>query len=99
MMPIQGASHENSRSARCRSDVHSQRSHPACNTIAIVRPQDCGRCTSKYTYFPNEHVIIDVHLFQVQKKQNKLCGLSPQARTTPTERPPLIGEVSGNFSG
>jgi hypothetical protein len=34
-------------------------------------------------------------------KQNKqkLRGLSPQARTIPTERPPLVGEVSANFSG
>jgi hypothetical protein len=32
-------------------------------------------------------------------KQNKLRGLSPQARTIPTERPPLVGEVSVNFSG
>jgi hypothetical protein len=30
---------------------------------------------------------------------NKLRGLSPQARTIPTERPPLVGEVSANFSG
>jgi hypothetical protein len=25
--------------------------------------------------------------------------LSPQALTIPTERPPLVGEVSANFSG
>jgi hypothetical protein len=30
--------------------------------------------------------------------RNKLRGLSPQARTIPTERPPLVGEVSANFS-
>jgi hypothetical protein len=29
----------------------------------------------------------------------KLRGLSPQARTIPTERPPLVNEVSANFSG
>jgi hypothetical protein len=29
----------------------------------------------------------------------ELRGLSPQARTIPTERPPLVGEVSANFSG
>jgi hypothetical protein len=29
---------------------------------------------------------------------NKLRGLSPQARTIPTERPPLVGDVSANFS-
>jgi hypothetical protein len=29
----------------------------------------------------------------------KLCGLNPQARTIPTERPPLVGEVSANFGG
>jgi hypothetical protein len=29
----------------------------------------------------------------------KLRGLSPQERTIPTERPPLVGEVSANFSG
>jgi hypothetical protein len=29
----------------------------------------------------------------------KLRGLSPQARTIPTERPPLLGEVNVNFSG
>jgi hypothetical protein len=34
-----------------------------------------------------------------RKKKNKLRGLSPQARTMPTERPPLVGEVSANFSG
>jgi hypothetical protein len=33
------------------------------------------------------------------KKTNKLRGLSPQVRTVPTERPPLVGEVSANFSG
>jgi hypothetical protein len=33
------------------------------------------------------------------KQKNKLRGLSPQARTIPTERPPLVGEVSANFSG
>jgi hypothetical protein len=33
------------------------------------------------------------------KHRNKLRGLSPQARTIPTERPPLVGEVSANFSG
>jgi hypothetical protein len=31
--------------------------------------------------------------------KKKLRGLSPQARTIPTERPPLVGEVSANFSG
>jgi hypothetical protein len=30
---------------------------------------------------------------------NKLRGLSPQARTIPTERPPLVDEVSAHFSG
>jgi hypothetical protein len=34
--------------------------------------------------------------FSINK--NKRRGLSPQARTTPTERPPLVGEVSANFS-
>jgi hypothetical protein len=29
----------------------------------------------------------------------KLRGLSPPARTIPTERPPLVGEVSADFSG
>jgi hypothetical protein len=33
------------------------------------------------------------------KQTNKLRGLSPQARTIPTERPPLVGQVSTNFSG
>jgi hypothetical protein len=33
------------------------------------------------------------------KSTNKLRGLSPQARTIPTERPPLVGEVSTNFGG
>jgi hypothetical protein len=28
-----------------------------------------------------------------------LCGLSSQAQTTLTERPPLVSEVSANFSG
>jgi hypothetical protein len=32
-------------------------------------------------------------------QNKKLRGLSPQARTIPTERPPLVGEVSANFSG
>jgi hypothetical protein len=32
-------------------------------------------------------------------KTNKLRGLSPQAQTIPTERPPLVGEVSANFIG
>jgi hypothetical protein len=32
-------------------------------------------------------------------KNNKLRGLSPHARTIPTERPQLVGEVSANFSG
>jgi hypothetical protein len=32
-------------------------------------------------------------------KTNKLHGLSPQARTIPIERPPLVGEVGANFSG
>jgi hypothetical protein len=31
--------------------------------------------------------------------KKKLRGLSPQARTIPTERPPLVGEVIANFSG
>jgi hypothetical protein len=31
--------------------------------------------------------------------QNKLHGLSPQARTIPTERLTLVSEVSANFSG
>jgi hypothetical protein len=30
---------------------------------------------------------------------DKFRGLSPQARTIPTERPPLVGEVTANFSG
>jgi hypothetical protein len=34
-----------------------------------------------------------------QITKNKLRGLSPQARTIPTERPPLVDEVSANFSG
>jgi hypothetical protein len=29
----------------------------------------------------------------------KLRGLSPQTQTIPTERPPLVSEVSANFSG
>jgi hypothetical protein len=29
----------------------------------------------------------------------KLRGLSPQAQTIPTERPPLVGEIGVNFSG
>jgi hypothetical protein len=33
------------------------------------------------------------------RTKTKLRGLSPQARTTPTEPPPLAGEVSANFSG
>jgi hypothetical protein len=33
------------------------------------------------------------------KLSEELRGLSPQARTIPTERPPLVGEVSANFSG
>jgi hypothetical protein len=33
------------------------------------------------------------------KNKTKLRGLSPQARTIPTERPPLVGEVNANFSG
>jgi hypothetical protein len=33
------------------------------------------------------------------KNKNKLRGFSPQARTIPTERLPLVGEVSANFSG
>jgi hypothetical protein len=37
------------------------------------------------------------HVQGVLPKQ-KLRGLSPQSRTTPIERPPLVGEVSDNFS-
>jgi hypothetical protein len=37
-------------------------------------------------------------VFDKQNK-NKLRGLSPQARTIPTEPPPLVGEGSANFSG
>jgi hypothetical protein len=33
------------------------------------------------------------------KYKNKLRGLSPQARTIPTEPLPLVGEVSANFRG
>jgi hypothetical protein len=32
------------------------------------------------------------------KKNNKLRGLSPQG-SYPTERPPIVGEVSANFCG
>jgi hypothetical protein len=40
------------------------------------------------------------NFFQAQNKtKKKLRGLSPQPRTIPTERPPLVGEVSANFSG
>jgi hypothetical protein len=31
--------------------------------------------------------------------KKKLHGLISQAQTIPTERPPLVGEVSANFSG
>jgi hypothetical protein len=31
--------------------------------------------------------------------KKKLRGLSPQARTIPTEPPPLVREVNANFSG
>jgi hypothetical protein len=37
------------------------------------------------------------HYFTISKT-NKLRGLVRQ-RTIPTERPPLVGEVSANFSG
>jgi hypothetical protein len=40
-----------------------------------------------------------IHFSLQKNKQNKLRGLNLQARTIPTERPPLVGEVSANFSG
>jgi hypothetical protein len=36
---------------------------------------------------------------KAKKNTNKLHGLSPQARTIPTEQPPLVGKVSAHFSG
>jgi hypothetical protein len=37
--------------------------------------------------------------FVVQNKQKKLRGLSPRGNYIPTERLPLVGEVSANFCG
>jgi CRISPR/Cas system CSM-associated protein Csm4 (group 5 of RAMP superfamily) len=36
---------------------------------------------------------------KLHKTKKKLGGLSLQAQTIPTERPPLVSEVSANFSG
>jgi hypothetical protein len=41
----------------------------------------------------------EITTFSHKTKKNKFRGLSPQAQTIPTERPPLVGEVSANFSG
>jgi hypothetical protein len=44
-------------------------------------------------------VDIFIHNMQVSKQtKNKLLGLS-RKRTIPTERPPLVGEVSANIFG
>jgi hypothetical protein len=44
------------------------------------------------------HLGLEVPLLFVVMSQ-LLRGLSLQARTIPTKRPPLVGEVSANFSG
>jgi hypothetical protein len=43
--------------------------------------------------------VIEFLIYTALNNNKKLRGLSPQARTIPTERPPLVGEVSANFSG
>jgi hypothetical protein len=42
-----------------------------------------------------DHLLPHLYL----QTNNKLLGLSSQSRTIPTERPPLVSEVSANFSG
>jgi hypothetical protein len=52
----------------------------------------------KTAYF---HTILSVYFNSVLQKINakKTSGALVLQRTIPTERPPLVGEVSANFSG
>jgi hypothetical protein len=52
-----------------------------------------------YTNINIQFVSASFHKPKHETNKNKLRGSSPQARTIPTERPPLVGEVSANFSG
>jgi hypothetical protein len=44
------------------------------------------------------HTLSEEHGEVTEQLKTKLRGLSPRANST-TERPPLVGEVSGNFCG
>jgi hypothetical protein len=57
--------------------------------------------TIVYMHYHHHHLPPEITftLADSNKLENKLRGLSPQTRTIPTERPPLVGEVSANYSG
>jgi hypothetical protein len=59
----------------------------------MLKFETCAEAATVFSIMDAEvHLYSDVY-------HKKLYGLSPQPRTIPTERPPLVGEVSANFSG
>jgi hypothetical protein len=60
-------------------------------------------CIEIFDWKPRaRHDLAKIHSRIVQvihlKKLTKLRGLSPQTNYIPTERPPLVGEISANFN-
>jgi hypothetical protein len=50
------------------------------------------------TYFTVKEGLSQFIYIELKLKLNSVA-FSPQKRTIPTERPPLVGEVSANFCG
>jgi hypothetical protein len=58
-----------------------------------------GQCNRHFGYRATALVKNLEPILPSKTNKKKLRGLSPQANYIPTERPPLVGDVSANFSG
>jgi hypothetical protein len=67
---------------------------------AVTNGKDCSYFGYTYYSFISVSLLSLLNYHDGQKqKQNKNSMVLVRERTTPTERPPLVGEVIANFCG